>query len=391
MKLIFFIAFRYLWNKKNNHSISFILYISLLAFIITSVAMLLIMSVFSGFREMYLNQVFQINPDLQIEAKNQKTIPHIREVYYNIKKNLNVEYVSRVIEEKVYLTNQDKNQVVILRSVDNNYNKIIPVDSLMYLGKYPNFLCEEEMVVSLDLFHRMMISLDREQTSVVYMPKKGKGFFSNPKEALVSRELYTVGVLNETFLNTIIAPIKNAEYLLEIDDLISYILIIKVKKNKNLEKVKEELQKILGKEFLIKTRFQQDDSYIKITNIEQLFTYMIFVLIILLSSFNLAGAIIVLIIDKKKQNLALRSMGMSDSKLKIIYFVLGLLITFISSILGIIIGCFIILIQFIFPITITGGITYPMKIEFFNILLVFFTLMVFGTLVSWIASRKLFL
>lgn len=389
MKLIFFIAFRYLWSKKNTHSVSVILYISLLAFIITSTAMFVIMSVFSGFREIYFNQLFHLNPDLKIEAKNQKFIPNFETVYFKIRKNPNIEFISRVIEEKVYLMNHDKNQVAFLIGVDKNYNKIIPIDSCMYFGNYLNFINQKEMVISLDLFYSLTIPLNQEETSTIYMPKKGKSLISNFENAFVTQELYTTGIVNETFFNTIISPIENVEHLLEKKNIIASNIILKVKKNKNPDDVKLDLEKKLGKQFLIKNRLEQDNSYIKLTNIEQLFTYLIFILIVFLSSFNLAGAIIVLIIDKNKQNQTLSSIGLFDSDIKKIYFILGLLVTFISSVIGIIIGLIIVLIQSSFMIIISGGNPYPVKIEFFNVLLVFFTLMICGTLISWIVSRKL--
>lgn len=305
--------------------------------------------------------------------------------------NSNVELISRIIEQKVYLIHKNKSQIVILEGIDNNYYQIIDINSYLYLGNLSKINLNNEVIISLDLFYYLNIFLNTTKVCF-FFPNRIDRLLNYPNNIFINSQLYVTGVWNKNNLlnNIAITSIQNIESLIQTNKLITNKLILKIKKNKNLKKVKIQLKKILDDDFLIKDRWEEKNSCIQLVNVEKLFTYLIFVLLIVLCCVNLASSIIVLIIEKDQNNKVLYTMGLSFFYIKKIYFVLGLLIILISSIVGITIGLFIILIQLVFPFIITANsLPYPVKIELFNMFLVFITLIVFGTLVSWIVSRKL--
>ena len=378
-------------SKKNTQAVSIILWISIGAFSVASASMFIVLSVFSGLRELNLANLNSLNADLKIEAKKGKTIPNLGKIYSQIKDNPSVEYVSRVIEEKVYILNGEKDQVAQLIAVDENYKKIIPVPSFVIYGNYPDFITKNEMVVSNDLAYRVGVSLDKNETSLIYLPKKGEGIIKNKEDAFVEQEIFCSGILGGNYTNTMITPIEFAEDLLESDIPLAYQLLIKTKKNTSVDELQNDLTKTFGNEYVIKNRLQQDEAFIKMMNVEKLMIYLIFLLIIFVSSFNLAGAIIILIIDKFKQKQALISFGFTIKNLKKVYFLLGILISSFGTIFGLILGSFIVFIQSHFELikTVDGIIAYPVKFEISNVLLVFITISSVGFLISWISSRKI--
>lgn len=349
--------------------------------------MFIIMSVFSGFRYFYLNEIFQYNPDFQIESKNKKIIFESKKICEKIKKHPNVKFVSRVIEEKIYLVYQKKHRIVTLRAVDENYIKIIPFHSIIYDSNDLNIINDNSSLISLDLFYDLNFSF-KLNSILLYIPKRVKKIINN-QNLWINCELYVKGLINNNFSNTIITSIKNAEYLLEYYNSPSYFIIVKV--NNNTNNIQLDLQKIIGKEFIVKNKLEQNNIYFKINKIEKFFTYLVFVFINLFAFFNLAIGIMLLIINKKKDNQIFYWMGLCKSKIKKIYFFIGLIITFFSSILGIVIGLLIIMIHHKFSLFKIKGIKYPIEIEFFNIFLVLLTFLISGFLFSWISTRKLYI
>lgn len=378
-------------SKKNTQAVSIILWISIGAFSVASASMFIVLSVFSGLRELNLANLNSLNADLKIEAKTGKTLPKLNKVYNLLKNNPSVENISRVIEEKVYILNAEKDQVAQLIAVDENYKKIIPVPTFVIYGNYPDFITKNEMIVSNDLAYRVGVSLDENATSLIYLPKKGEGIIKTQEDAFVQQEIFCSGILGGNYSNTIITPIEFAEDLLESEVPLAYQLLIKSKPNINIDELQKKLTNLLGNEYVIKNRLQQDEAFIKMMNVEELMIYLIFLLIILVSSFNLAGAIIILIIDKDKQNQALISLGFTIKNLKKVYFLLGILISSFGTIFGLLLGSIIVFIQSQFEVikTVDGVIAYPVKFEIYNLFLVFFTISLIGFLISWISSRKI--
>ena len=123
-------------------------------------------------------------------------------------------------------------------------------------------------------------------------------------------------------------------------------------------------------------------------NIEKLFIYAIFALVIAITTFNLAGAVTILQLDKKQQAKALIALGLPETELRKIYFLTGVLIVAIGIIAGLAIGTVTCLIQ-----QQTGvfkaneNLSFPVRILPENYLIVSILAATFGLLASWIFSK----
>jgi len=189
--------------------------------------------------------------------------------------------------------------------------------------------------------------------------------------------------------NYIISPINLATNLLQLPKNSAYKVVMKIKNNNNVNDVKESIYKKLNKNDIeIKTKIEENSAFWKMVNTEKLMIYIIFGLVIFITTFNLAGAIIIIQIDKKNQAKALISMGMNISDLRNIYFSTGLLIVSFGVISGLLIGSIICYLQQEFGFfSATELLPFPVKIEWQNYIIVSCMAFSFGILISWIFSR----
>lgn len=162
---------------------------------------------------------------------------------------------------------------------------------------------------------------------------------------------------------------------------------LKIKPGSNLKSVKKELQHIVGKNFKVLNKYEQQEDFFKITKIEKWITYLILCFILLIATFNIIGSLSMLILDKKEDIEILRSLGADESLIKRIFLFEGWLISALGAVVGLILGIIIILIQQHFGILKLGGDNYvvdayPVVLKFSDILISFASVVVMGFLAS---------
>ena len=129
----------------------------------------------------------------------------------------------------------------------------------------------------------------------------------------------------------------------------------------------------------------------RMLNIEHLAIYFIFTLVMIIALFNVVGALIMMILDKKSQLNTLLTFGADPRGIHKIFFSLGLLICGFGGLIGLFLGSILVLIQFYFPFIYVPGtsLAYPVIFDFNNIIIVFGTLMILGSISTAWATRGL--
>jgi lipoprotein-releasing system permease protein len=112
--------------------------------------------------------------------------------------------------------------------------------------------------------------------------------------------------------------------------------------------------------------------------------------VIIIALFNLVGALIMMILDKKGNLKTLANLGAEIKDLKRIFLFQGSLLSVFGGIVGLTIGIVIVLLQQKFQlIMITDTLAYPVVFSLQNVLIVFTTIVTLGVLSSWIASSRI--
>jgi len=389
--IAFYIASRYLLSKKGSTAVTFITWLAAVAMSVAVAAMFVIISVFSGLEDFNKNLISNLHADLTIKSTSGKTIQNFSKINEILKKEKEIADFSRIIEEKAYVSFNGKGDIAYLRGVDTNYTKVNPVNKNIFYGKYPSFEYTNEVIMEHNLQNRLGIAVDSETDfTTVFMPKSGTGIINKEEDIYNKREIIVTGIFpgNEQLNNYIIAPVELTEELLGLPKNSAYQIVIKLKNPQNADSVKQDLLKKIGGNIEIKTKEEENAAFWKMINTEKLFIYLIFALVIFITTFNLAGAIIILQLDKKEQAKSLISLGFPLSHLRMTYFYTGILIVVTGIVTGLLLGtalCYFQIYTELFKAV--EDLPFPVKIVTKNYFTVAAIAALFGILISWFFSK----
>lgn len=354
-------------------------------------AMFVIISVFSGLEDLNKDLISNLHADLTIESTSGKTIKDISKVDQILKKEKEISSFSKIIEEKIYINYNGKGDIAYLRGVDSAYIKVNPIDKDVFYGTYPSFNYSNEVLMENSLDNRLSVPVaSSSDYATIFMPKPGTGIINKEEDIYNKKDILVTGVFpgKDQLDNYIIAPIELAEELLNLPKKSAYQIVIKLKNPENTDAVKQKLVSSIGKNIQIKTKEEENAAFWKMINTEKLFIYLIFALVIFITTFNLAGAIIILQLDKKEQAKSLRSLGFPLSHLRRIYFYTGGLIVVLGIISGLLLGtalCYFQQMTEFFKANET--LPFPIRIVGKNYFTVAITASLFGFIISWVFSK----
>lgn len=388
-----YIATRYLLAKKGSTAVTFITWLAALAMMVAVTAMFIIISVFSGLEDLNRDLIANLHADITVKSNEGKTLPSIDKATKILSENKEIAHYSKVIEERVYINFRENGDIANLRGVDSAYIFVNPIDKNIFYGTYPSFKYSNEVLLENKLDNRLAIPVgESSDFASLMMPKSGTGIISKEEDIFNKREIFVSGVFpgNDQLDNTIISPIELTRELLDLPERSAYKIVIKLKNPELTDAVKDQLKEKLGRKYIVTTKSEENAAFWKMINTEKLFIYLIFSLVIFITTFNLAGAIIILQLDKKEQAKSLISLGMNLKSLRNIYFYTGLLIVFFGIVSGLVLGTAISYFQISTGFFKAGAgteLAFPVRIRLINYLIVGATAAVFGFMVSWIFSK----
>ena len=396
MNTPFYIAFRYIASKKGSQAVSFIKGLAATAMTIAVMAMFIVISIFSGLEELNKELISNIHADLTIKSKEGKLLKNPEEIISALEKEPEIKAFSKIIEEKVYLNYNENGEIAYLKGVDSVYTQINPIQKSIIYGEYPSFQYQNEVVVEGLLNNRLAIPIggdDDNTTATIFIPKAGEGLINKEEDIFNKEPIFVTGIFteNEQLNNYIIAPIELTQRLLNLPKNSAYQIAIKLNNPEQADAVKRTLLKNLADDSIyINTQMEENEAFWKMINTEKLIIYLIFILVIFITTFNLAGAIIILQLDKKQQAKSLISLGFTFSQLRKTYFYTGALIVCLGVFFGLILGTLVCILQIqtgFFKASVGLDLPFPVKITLYNYLIVISSAFFFGLMVSWIFSK----
>jgi len=387
-----YIAKRYLKSASKNNAINIINGIASLGIIVGAMALFVVLSVFSGFVNFSLSFSNDFDPDIKILPATGKTISISTSQEHKIKNLDGVANYSKIIEERVLFIFNGKEQVAYLKGVDFNYNQVNDAKKSIYEGQWlaPN---TNQVVVGYGIAQKLSLGLfDFNNPFEVFVPKAGKGAIESPEEAFRTSELTPVGIYalsDELDAKYVFADLGLAQEILDFKPNQVSGIELKLKPNANEASVVSELETILGKNTSIKNRSQLNDSLYKMLNTENVAVYLIFTLVIIIALFNLIGALIMMILDKKNNLKTLYNLGVEVAQLRRIFLLQGTLLSVLGGIVGLVLGIIVVIIQQQFDvIMITPTLAYPVVFTLKNVAIVLATISTLGFVASIIASSR---
>ena len=391
MSVVLKIAWRYFFSKSGQTVINRINSIALLVVIVATSALMIVLSAFSGLKDFGLSFSNIFDPDFRIIPKLGKTISLDSSKIHRLEKVDGIKAFSPILEEKVFLSFKEKNQVAHLKGVGLDYLNVIPADSLVSVGEW--LVPESNAIVAgYGIGADMDLGVyDYGSFLNISIPRKNlnSSLRQNP---FYTQQAVTIGlyqISEDIDQKYIFSTLDFARDLLQYPQNVFSSIEIKTSPEANSKDLKKKIQKIMGDSVQIKDRTQINTALYKMLNTEHLAIYLIFTLVLIVALFNVVGALVMMILDKKPQMNILKAMGVTQHQLGQTFFLLGMMIVLFGGIIGLVLSSFVILIQQWDPyINIPGtSLAYPVKWEFKNILIVMGTLLLLGSLASAWASR----
>ena len=388
-----YIAKRYLFTKTSNNAINIITVIASFGVIVGYLALFIILSGFSGLRTFSYGLIDSASPNIKISATKGKSFLITDTITKIINNNSSIQATSRVIEERVFLEYEEKNEIAFIKGVEANYPEITRIDSTLSVGIWIDTNYVNTAVIGRTIALKLSLGIRNSTEPLrILVPKPGTGFI-NPQNAFYKTEVQIIGLYSgtEEFESKyVFVYIDQAANLLNFTKNQITSFEIKLKENSNVDDVAEQLQSALGTDFKVETKEQLNEVFYKVINTENFVSYLIFTLIIIIALFNVIGSIIMMIIDKKDNLKTLFSLGATVSEIKKIFVLQGFLLTLFGMIFGLVLGVILVFLQQKYGwFMITESLAYPVEFQFSNLLIVIFTITILGFIAAKIASSRI--
>ena len=360
---------------------------------IATAALIIILSVFNGLENLLLAQINSFNPELKVNLNQGKFFEINDSIIDKLKQVDNIKDYAFVLEDYAAIKNGKTTHPFPIKGVDTNYLKVTRVDTMMLDGHFQlkNKKGEYLAVVGYHISEKLSIGLGFVRPIVIFAPKRNNSTIINPASAFNKTYLYPSGVfgIEENVNNIMLLDIKLTQDILDAENSASGVEISLIDKSL-IDQSKAELQKILGPNFIIKDRKEQNSFY-KIINSERLMIYLVLGFVMLIAAFNIVASLTMLIVDKKKDFISFQSIGLSNQQIKMIFMINGWMTTILGAVIGLIIGGVLAFIQMKYGIVSFGSgfqlDAYPVVIKAVDFIKVFGLVLVIGTLTSIIPMK----
>jgi lipoprotein-releasing system permease protein len=370
----------------------------MIAIMVSTAALIIVLSVFNGFEGLVQSLYGDFYADLKILPVSGKYITVNDSLVNKIKSVNGVAQLSFIVEEKAVLVNGgDYQSIVFLKGVDKNYNNVNKLNHYITYGKYDLGTTDAPSIVAGSGIANAVGADPQSPLSdlVIYLPnRKAKNY--NSLDAMHSFEVKPAGIFSvqqEFDDKYAFTNLAFMQYMLDLNANQYSSIEISAVNNDEIKNIQKKLQGVIGKNFIVQTRYQQNQSLFTVMEIEKWVIYGILSLILLVAAFNMIGALTMLVLEKEKDIAVLKAMGASESRIKNIFLGEGFLLAGVGGVLGMFIAFVICFLQIKYKlIKLQGGTFiidyYPVKMMLPDFLLVALTIFIIAVIASFIPAKK---
>ncbi len=392
MNIAAYIAKRYLFVRRNDafKAVNYITIIASLGVALTTAALFVVLSAFSGLRTFNVSLIDRTDPDLRILPRTGKFFVLSDSVRQVIAQTSGIRTWAPVLEEKALLRVSGKQSIVLVRGVDSLYEKIVRPEEILLAGAWidPDY---DDMVVGQAMAGKLSIFVDDidEPVYIVIPSRKRSGFF---KENLVTKPFIVSGIYlltPDTEKKYVYVSLESWRKMLQTGLQTVSFVDIELNNGSRIDRVKAELLKHLPHNLTVKDKLELNRSILKMLNLENAVTYIVGLLFLIIAVFNIVGSIIILILKKKKDRFVLSALGMDLSDVRRVFFYYGTFLILMSGTVGLVLGNLLVFLQKKFGWIYVPGtyMVYPVEFRWSNYLLVSLSLIFIAVLSSFLASR----
>lgn len=397
--LAFKIALRYLFSKKSTNAINIIAIVSMIGMGVGAFALIVVLSTFNGFESLAKSLYNSFYADITVTAAKGKTFADNKTLSDNLHKVKSVLIISKTLEENAYIKYIDKDYICIVKGVDENYDSVADIKSHVKVGSFVlSDSTTQYAVVGANIYAALNIAVEKGLYPLqITVPKKGKGTAILPEDAFTFRDVVPGGVFSlqqEFDSKYVFVSLPFATELLDAEGQISA-YEIRLKPGVDLDKAKADIQKVVGGDMAVKTRYEQKETIYRVMRMERWAVYAILAFIMLIISFNIVGSLSMLVIEKRQDITILMAMGADRNLIQRIYMLEGVLSAGIGAMIGIVLATILCVAQIKYEfLKLSGGSNsfvvqgYPVKMRVEDYILTFVTVVVIALIASYFPARR---
>jgi len=392
MKLSVYIAKRYLFAKKSRNAINVISAISVAGVTVGTMALITILSVFNGLEDMVKTIFSTSDPEIRITPVLGKVFTPDTLMLGRLSALDGVEAYAETVEETALLRYDERQYIATVKGVSMNYALVTQLDTAMWDGEFT--LKGENgrpyAIAGLGVANHLGMRLNFVSPLTIYMPDRTAHLSANPENAFTRKYIFLSGIFaveQEFDSKYVFLPIDFVRELLDYTDEVSSIEL-KLKAGSDERKTQKAIKQVVGDGFLVQNRYEQQEIFYRVMKAERLAIYVILTFILIIASFNIIGSLTMLMIEKERDIDILRSLGADNRLIKRIFIYEGWMISFIGTILGLIVGALLCAAQEQFGIVKLAGDTllidaYPVRMKIIDFFVVAATVLTIGYGAAW--------
>ena len=396
MNFPFYIAKRYLFSKKSHNAINVISAVSVCGVALATLALVCTLSVFNGFQDLVATMFTAFDPELKITAVSGKVFDGQDERIQSLRQLPEIEVFSESLEDNAMVQYKGRQAMVVVKGVEDNFDRLTPIDSILY-GRGELVLHDEVVdyaIPGIELVSVLGTGIRFLDPLELFAPKRGSRInVASPASSFNSDYLHSSGLVfavnqQKYDASYILTSLAFARNLFQYDTEVSSV-DLKLKDGSNIYKVQENISQLLGEDFRVQNRYEQQADTFRIMEVEKLISYLFLSFILLIACFNVIGSLSMLIIDKRADVVTLRNLGANDETIKRIFLLEGCLISFMGALVGVVLGVALCLVQQEFGLISLGSgdsagafviDAYPVSVHVGDVVLVLCTVLLVGYL-----------
>ena len=402
MNLPLRMAWRYLFARKSTNAINIITFVAAFGVAIGAAALIIALSVFNGFEDIFVGLFNNLNPDVRITAVEGKTFVADEQLLARIGAVDGVQVVSQTLEETARFQYAGHQAFGPLKGVDHNYAAINGIDTMIAEGKYDldypqvtalgaivgKNLAQELLIDPFNQFNALSIYVPRPRT------RGGGTVLASGRLPYKVREVLPAGIVRsqEAFENqAVLVKLALAREIMGVEEGVVSGLELKLAPGFANQATYRRLQQAVGDAYQVRNRFEQENSILKLMRVEKYVAYAIVTLMMILISFNLIGALWMIVLEKRKDIVILRSLGMAAADIRNVFLRVGLLICTLGLLAGFALAAGVYLIQTEYEVIGLPGTfaeAYPLSLRPLDFVVVTATVLVIGLIASLLPARR---
>lgn len=400
----FYVARRYMFSKKSVGAINVISFISVAGVAVGTMALVIVLSVFNGFHDLVASLFTNFDPQIEVVPVKGKTVNADAPELDRIRHLDFVDVATDVVEDQAIAVYGDRQRMVTVMGVDENFDQLTNISDILY-GDGDFTLRVANLyfgVPGIRLAQDLGLGARWADYLKIYAPvRRGQlTDLDTPTDGFVVDSLLSPGVVyavnqNKYDRDRIITSIYFARQLFDQDGMLSS-LQLRLKPGTDLSTAKREIKAAAGEKFRVLDRFEQQADTFRIMQIEKVLAYVFLTFILIVACFNIISSLSMLIIDKKNDINTLHNLGANDRQIQSIFLYEGRIISAVGALIGIGLGLALCGLQQAFGFVKMGESSgtfivnaYPVSVHYWDVLVVFVTVILIGWAASWIPARRL--